>query len=275
MSPVLVARELVRRYPVGRRWFGRQQWLPALNGVSLSLEAGRTLAVVGESGSGKSTLARLLALVDDADGGSLEIAGTPVNDATRRQLRPRVQMVFQNPYGSLNPRQSIGAVLEEPLILHTDLGRAQRRHRVADMLEQVGLRPEFAARYPHMFSGGQRQRVAIARAMILQPQVVIADEPTSALDVSIQAQILNLFTELQKRHGTSFVFISHDLSVVRHIADEVMVMYRGSVVEQAPAARLFDSPQHSYTQALLAATPTLVGQRRRGEGDNLRQLLTG
>ncbi|GBG01556.1 ABC transporter ATP-binding protein [Azospira sp. I13] len=275
MRPVLVARELVRRYPVGRRWFGRQQWLPALNGVSLSLDAGRTLAVVGESGSGKSTLARLLALVDDADGGSLEIAGTPVNDATRRQLRPRVQMVFQNPYGSLNPRQSIGAVLEEPLIIHTDLGRAQRRHRVADMLEQVGLRPEFAARYPHMFSGGQRQRVAIARAMILQPQVVIADEPTSALDVSIQAQILNLFTELQKRHGTSFVFISHDLSVVRHIADEVMVMYRGSVVEQAPAATLFDSPQHSYTQALLAATPTLVGQRRRGEGDNLRQLLTG
>lgn len=263
MSPVLVARELVRRYPVGRRWFGRQQWLPALNGVSLSLEAGRTLAVVGESGSGKSTLARLLALVDAADGGSLEITGTPVNDATRRQLRPRVQMVFQNPYGSLNPRQSIGAVLEEPLILHTDLGRAQRRHRVADMLEQVGLRPEFAARYPHMFSGGQRQRVAIARAMILQPQVVIADEPTSALDVSIQAQILNLFTELQKRHGTSFVFISHDLSVVRHIADEVMVMYRGSVVEQAPAVTLFDSPQHSYTQALLAATPMLV--RWRGE----------
>jgi dipeptide transport system ATP-binding protein len=265
MSPVLVARELVRRYPVGRRWFGRQQWLPALNGVSLSLEAGRTLAVVGESGSGKSTLARLLALVDGADGGSLEIAGTPVNDATRRQLRPRVQMVFQNPYASLNPRQSIGAVLEEPLILHTELGRAQRRRRVADMLEQVGLRPEFAARYPHMFSGGQRQRVAIARAMILQPQVVIADEPTSALDVSIQAQILNLFTELQQRHGTSFVFISHDLSVVRHIADEVMVMYRGSVVEQAPAAVLFNAPQHPYTQALLDATPTLIGQRRNGD----------
>jgi len=253
-SPVLVAHQLSRRYRTRQGLFGCQ-WKPALNGVSLTLEAGRTLAVVGESGCGKSTLARLLAMVDQPDEGTLEIAGLRATAANYQQLRPLVQMVFQNPYASLNPRKSIAATLEEPLQLHSSMSRAQRRHRIGEMLELVGLHSEYGRRYPHMFSGGQRQRIAIARAMMAYPQVVIADEPTSALDVSVQAQILNLFRELQQQFGTSFVFISHDLSVVRHVADEVMVMNLGQIVEQGTLEDVFTSPKHPYTQSLLLATP--------------------
>ncbi|CAD5107976.1 peptide ABC transporter ATP-binding protein [Zestomonas carbonaria] len=256
MSIVLSARELSRHYEVSRGLLRKPALVRALNGVSFDLAAGKTLAVVGESGCGKSTLARALTLIEKPDGGSLEIAG---RDALvhGRELRRDVQMVFQSPYASLNPRQKIADQLAEPLLINTDLNRAERRERVLAMLEQVGLRAEHAQRYPHMFSGGQRQRIAIARAMMLRPKVLVADEPTSALDVSIQAQVLNLFQDLQAEFATAYVFISHNLAVVRHLADEVLVMYLGRAVETGATSRLYERPLHPYTQALLAATPSL------------------
>jgi dipeptide transport system ATP-binding protein len=238
----------------------------ALDGVSFSLEPERTLAVVGESGCGKSTLARALVMIERPTRGTLAIEGTDVasaDAATRSAMRPRVQMVFQNPYASLNPRQTIRATLAEPLKLNTTLSAAERDERIGAMAARVGLKPEHLVRYPHMFSGGQRQRIAIARAMMLQPRVVVADEPTSALDVSIQAQILNLFMDLQDEYGTGFVFISHNLAVVEHVAHDVLVMYFGRVVESGPKARVFAQPLHPYTQALMSATPALrVADRR-------------
>jgi len=232
----------------------------ALNGVSFSLQAGKTLAVVGESGCGKSTLARALTLIEEPSSGSLQIAGhevTGTSHAERKQLRRDVQMVFQNPYASLNPRQKIGDQLAEPLLINTHLSRAERREKVQAMMQQVGLRPEHYQRYPHMFSGGQRQRIALARAMMLQPKVLVADEPTSALDVSIQAQVLNLFMDLQEQYQTGYVFISHNLAVVRHVADDVLVMYLGRPVEMGPAVALYARPLHPYTRALLSATPAI------------------
>jgi dipeptide transport system ATP-binding protein len=233
--------------------------------VSFSLSEGQTLAVVGESGCGKSTLARAITMVETPTGGRLELDGRDVASASKdeiRAMRPRVQMVFQNPYASLNPRKRIVDMLDEPLQLNTRLTLPERRERIAAMLAQVGLRPEHAQRYPHMFSGGQRQRIAIARAMMLQPGLLVADEPTSALDVSIQAQILNLFMDLQASTKIAYVFISHNLSVVEHIADRVMVMYLGKVVEFAPKATLFARPLHPYTRALLSATPSIDPARR-------------
>ncbi|MDX1605227.1 MAG: dipeptide ABC transporter ATP-binding protein, partial [Candidatus Competibacterales bacterium] len=223
-------------------------------------------AVVGESGCGKSTLARLLTLIEPPTDGRLEIDGHVVgdmSDAQHDRLRRYVQMVFQNPFGSLNPRKKIGATLEEPLVINTDLGRHQRRERARAMMDRVGLRPEHYNRYPHMFSGGQRQRIAIARALMLQPRIVILDEPVSALDVSIQAQVLNLLVELQQEFALAYLFISHDLSVVRHIADEVAVMYLGRIVEHGPRRAIFDRPRHPYTRALLSATPVADPRRRR------------
>jgi dipeptide transport system ATP-binding protein len=237
----------------------------ALNGVSFDVHPGETLAVVGESGCGKSTLARALTLIEPPTAGTLTIDGMAATEASAEQakaLRKRVQMVFQNPYASLNPRKRVAQMLEEPLLLNTPMAAGERRERVQQMLAQVGLRPEHAQRYPHMFSGGQRQRIAIARAMMLQPKLLVADEPTSALDVSIQAQILNLFMDLQERTGTAYVFITHNLSVVEHIAGRVMVMYLGRVVEHAPKARLFAQPLHPYTKALLSATPSIDPARR-------------
>ncbi|PTU77893.1 dipeptide ABC transporter ATP-binding protein [Pseudomonas indoloxydans] len=260
MSTVLQAHELTRHYSVSRGLFKPAATVQALNGVSFSLQAGRTLAVVGESGCGKSTLARALTLIEDPSSGSLQIAGREVagaSKAERKQLRRDVQMVFQNPYASLNPRQKIGDQLAEPLLINTELSRAERRDRVQAMMQQVGLRPEHYARYPHMFSGGQRQRIALARAMMLQPKVLVADEPTSALDVSIQAQVLNLFMDLQGQFATGYVFISHNLAVVRHVADDVLVMYLGRPVEMGPAAALYARPLHPYTRALLSATPAI------------------
>jgi dipeptide transport system ATP-binding protein len=238
----------------------------AIDGVSFTLEAKRTLAVVGESGCGKSTLARQLVLIERPTRGTLAIEGTDVAHAdgtTLAALRPRVQMVFQNPYASLNPRWTIHATLDEPLKLNTTLGAQERRDRIASMAARVGLAPEHLARYPHMFSGGQRQRIAIARAMMLSPKVVVADEPTSALDVSIQAQILNLFMDLQDEFGTGFVFISHNLAVVEHVAHDVLVMYFGRVVESGPKARVFGAPLHPYTLSLMSATPSLRATDRR------------
>jgi dipeptide transport system ATP-binding protein len=260
MSAVLTARDLTRHYEISQGLFKPHALVRALNGVSFDLRAGKTLAVVGESGCGKSTLARALTLIEEPTSGSLQIAGHEVKGAdhdTRRQLRRDVQMVFQNPYASLNPRQKIGDQLAEPLVINTSLSRAERRERVQAMMKQVGLRPEHYQRYPHMFSGGQRQRIALARAMMLRPKVLVADEPTSALDVSIQAQVLNLFMDLQQEFGTAYVFISHNLAVVRHVADDVLVMYLGRPAEMGPANKLYERPLHPYTQALLSATPAI------------------
>ncbi|HKS13720.1 MAG TPA: peptide ABC transporter ATP-binding protein [Pseudomonas sp.] len=260
MSVVLTARELTRHYEVSRGLFKGHAVVRALNGVSFELEAGKTLAVVGESGCGKSTLARALTLIEEPSSGSLQIAGQEVAGASkqqRKQLRRDVQMVFQSPYASLNPRQKIGDQLAEPLLINTTLSKAERRAKVQAMMQQVGLRPEHYQRYPHMFSGGQRQRIALARAMMLQPKVLVADEPTSALDVSIQAQVLNLFMDLQKEYGTAYVFISHNLAVVRHVADTVLVMYLGRPAEMGPKEDIYARPLHPYTQALLSATPAI------------------
>jgi dipeptide transport system ATP-binding protein len=268
MTALLEARDLSRHYAVSRGMFKPHATVKALNGVSFTVHPGQTLAVVGESGCGKSTLARALTLIEQPTGGQLTIDGMDAVAASAAQLkalRKRVQMVFQNPYASLNPRKRIEQMLEEPLLLNTPMARAERREKVGAMLAQVGLRPEHAQRYPHMFSGGQRQRIAIARAMMLAPKLLVADEPTSALDVSIQAQILNLFMDLQERTGIAYVFISHNLSVVEHIADRVMVMYLGRVVEFAPKQRLFSLPLHPYTKALLSATPSLDPSRRAGK----------
>ncbi len=258
MTRVLEARALAREYSVARGLFAAPASVKALAGVSFTLEAGRTLAVVGESGSGKSTLARLLTLIEKPTSGALLIEGEDVaeaNAARRRRLRREVQMVFQNPYGSLNPRQKIGAALEEPLLVNTDLSAAERRDAALAIMEKVGLRPEFRHRYPHMFSGGQRQRIAIARALVLRPKILVLDEPVSALDVSIRAQVLNLLAELQEEFQLAYVFVSHDLSVVRHIADEVMVIYLGHAVELGAREAIFAAPKHPYTRALLSATP--------------------
>jgi len=238
----------------------------ALDGCSFSLSQGKTLAVVGESGCGKSTLARLVTLIERPTAGQLLIDGTDVraaNAKTRRELRQAVQIVFQDPYGSLNPRKKVGTILEEPLTINTRLGAKEKRARAEEMMAKVGLRPEFYGRYPHMFSGGQRQRIAIARALMLRPRILVADEPVSALDVSIRAQVLNLLMDLQEEFKLAYLFISHDLGVVRHIADDVMVMYLGRPVEQGPGETIFAQPRHPYTQALLASTPAVDPARRR------------
>lgn len=251
MAVVLSARELTRHYEVSRGLFKGHALVRALNGVSFELEAGKTPAVVGESGCGKSTPARALTLIEEPSSGSLQIAGTEVKGASkseRKQLRRDVQMVFQSPYASLNPRQKIGDQLAEPLLINTSLSKAERREKVQKMMEQVGLRPEHYQRYPHMFSGGQRQRIALARAMMLQPKVLVADEPTSALDVSIRAQVLNLFMDLQKEFNTAYVFISHNLAVVRHVADQVLVMYLGRPAEMGPKEDIYERPLHPYTR---------------------------
>ena len=257
MSLVLETRNITRDYHV-RSGIGAARVIHAVKGATLKLEKGKTLAIVGESGSGKSTLARILTLIDPQTSGELFIEGEPIDirrHGVSKQLRRKVQMVFQNPYGSLNPRQKIGDVLAEPLAINTNLSHPERVEHAHAMLRKVGLGPEHFNRYPHMFSGGQRQRIAIARALMLNPSLLVLDEPVSALDLSVQAQILNLLADLQDEFQLTYVFISHDLSVVRYIADEVMVMYLGDVVEQGTRDELFANPRHPYTRALFAATP--------------------
>ena len=264
---LIEARDLHKYYHIKTGIFQSNLSLQALSGASFDLHAGQTLAVVGESGCGKSTLARLLTLIEQPTAGQLTLDGIDLATANKkevaRQLRKTVQMVFQDPFGSLNPRQKVGDILQEPLLINTNLSSSERREQVLAMMRRVGLRDEHIHRYPHMFSGGQRQRIAIARALILKPKIVVLDEPVSALDVSIQAQVLNLLIELQQELGLAYVFISHDLSVVRHIADQVLVMYLGKPVEQGPSQVVFDSPQHPYTQAFLSATPQANTNRNR------------
>ncbi|WP_047249263.1 peptide ABC transporter ATP-binding protein [Chromobacterium subtsugae] len=266
MTSVLQARDLTRYYDVAQGWLKPKAQVKALGGVSFELSAGRTLAVVGESGCGKSTLARQLTLIEQPTSGSLILDGqdaAKAGGAELKAMRRKVQMVFQNPYGSLNPRQKIGDQLSEPLLINTELSAKEREEKVRGMMARVGLRPEHYFRYPHMFSGGQRQRIAIARAMMLNPKIVVADEPTSALDVSIQAQVLNLFMDLQEEFNTAYVFISHNLAVVEHVADDLMVMYLGRAVEVGAKDRVYDRPLHPYTQALLSATPSIHPEDRR------------
>ncbi|MBS1166958.1 MAG: oppF 5 [Proteobacteria bacterium] len=262
---VLEAQHLARHYSLKRGMFGEPATVRALSEASFKLATGKTLAVVGESGCGKSTLARLVTMIEPPTAGELIIDGKPVhhNRTPSHELRRTVQIVFQDPYGSLNPRQKVGTILEEPLRLNTSLSASARQAKARAMMERVGLRPEHYDRYPHMFSGGQRQRIAIARSLMLNPKILVLDEPVSALDVSIQAQVLNLLMDLQQEFGLAYLFISHDLSVVRHIADEVMVMYLGRPVEFGTADEIFNTPRHPYTRALLSATPTTEPEKRR------------
>lgn len=266
MSTLLVAHALTRTYPISRGFMREPALLHAVGGVSFELAEGRTLAVVGESGCGKSTLARLVALIERPSAGTLRLGGidaTAPKAATLRELRHIVQIVFQNPYGSLNPRKRISTILQEPLAINTTLSGHERRNAALDMMTQVGLRPDQHGRYPHMFSGGQRQRIAIARALMLRPKLIVADEPVSALDVSVQAQVLNLLMDLQHDLKLAYLFISHDLGVVNHIAHDMMTMYLGLVMEHGPKEAIFARPLHPYTQALLSATPGMRGVRER------------
>lgn len=265
MTSVLTVRKLSRSYATSSSPWKKSHRLQALANVDFDLEKGKTLAVVGESGCGKTTLAKQITFIEEPDEGEIFLDGDLVHYRNKRQvkkIRHKIQMVFQNPYGSLNPRQKIYRQIEEPLRINTPMNSKERSELVYSIMEKVGLRIEHGFRYPHMFSGGQCQRIAIARAMILNPQILIADEPTSALDVSIQAQILNLFMDLQDTLSTAYLLISHNLSVVEHIANDVIVMYLGRIVEKSSKSFLFKRPLHPYTQALLSATPFLDPKKR-------------
>jgi oligopeptide/dipeptide ABC transporter ATP-binding protein len=257
-QPLLSVRGLKRHFPQSSSFFGPARFIHAVDGVDLDIYAGETLGLVGESGCGKSTVGRLIARLDTPTAGTIDFDGTRISDlgqGSLKSLRQSVQMIFQNPFSSLNPRMTVGAILEEPLIIHRKGDSAERRRRVLHLLDQVGLRRDQIDRYPHEFSGGQRQRIGIARALALEPKLIICDEPVSALDVSIQAQIINLLIDLQTELGLSYLFISHDLSVVEHISDRVAVMYLGRIVEQAEAPAIYAEPLHPYTEALLSAVP--------------------
>ena len=260
-EPILEATDLVKHFPIQRgivvkRTVGHVQ---AVDGVDLRLYPGKTLGVVGESGCGKSTLAKLLVGLETPTSGSIKLQGKEIGGLSSHRMRPfrrDIQLVFQDPYTSLNPRMTVGDIVGEPFEIHPEvIPKRQRTNEVKDLLDMVGLSPDHVNRYPHQFSGGQRQRIGIARALALRPQVLVCDEPVSALDVSIQGQVINLLERLQDELGLAYVFIAHDLSVVRHIADEVAVMYLGKVVERGTGAEIYDHPRHPYTQALLSAVP--------------------
>ena len=258
MTPVVEGRNIKRYYYLSGGMFRKGKTVHAVKGVNFAVEEGKTLAIVGESGCGKSTVARIITMIDPATSGDLLIDGEKIDIARQAltpEMRSKVQIVFQNPYGSLNPRKKIGEILMEPLVINGKFAADERRDRAMAMLKKVGLEEKHYTRYPHMFSGGQRQRVAIARALMLNPRLLVLDEPVSALDLSVQAQVLNLLQDLQDEFRLTYVFISHDLSVVRHIADDVMVMYYGEAVEHGPRDEVFNNPQHSYTKTLFAATP--------------------
>ncbi|WP_298495900.1 ABC transporter ATP-binding protein [uncultured Maritimibacter sp.] len=257
MNTVVTASHLARHYEVGGGMFRKPGTVRALSEASFTIEAGKTLAVVGESGCGKSTLARLVTLIEEPTAGDLTIDGITATPDNWDKLRQSVQIVFQDPYGSLNLRHRVGAILEEPLkINRPKMSAKERQEKAREMMALVGLRPEHYDRFPHMFSGGQRQRIAVARALMLEPKLLVLDEPVSALDLSIQSQVLNLLLDLQERLDLAYLFISHDLSVVRHVADDVVVMYLGRPVEFGTKDSVFGHPRHPYTKALLSATPS-------------------
>ncbi len=261
MSALLEVVDLVKIYTLARpSLFAPHAKRSAVDGVSFTIEAGRSFGIVGESGSGKSTLARAVMALDRPTAGVVRLAGRSLNEMPRNELRAmraHIQMIFQDPYGSLDPRQRIERIVAEPLSNLAHVTRAERARRVEEALRAVGLGPADALKYPHEFSGGQRQRIAIARALITRPKLVIADEPVSALDVSIQAQVLNLMTDLQRDAGVTYLVISHDLAVVGHICDEIAVMFRGRFVETGPSAALLSRPSHPYTRELVDAAPKL------------------
>jgi oligopeptide/dipeptide ABC transporter ATP-binding protein len=275
MTNLLDVRGLVKHFPVRKGILQREVgWVRAVDGVDLQLKSGETLALVGESGCGKSTLGRLVLRLIEATSGTIEFEGRDVrrlSGGDLQALRRRMQIIFQDPYASLNPTMTVGDALAEPLKLHGLAGAAGRRRRVEELLGLVGLMPQHARRFPHEFSGGQRQRIGIARALAVEPAMIVADEPVSALDVSIQAQVINLLRDLQRRFGLSYILISHGLAVVKHVSDRVAVMYLGKIVEIAPKRALFAAPRHPYTRALLAAIPASDPSLRRGrtilEGD--------
>jgi ABC-type oligopeptide transport system ATPase subunit len=264
-DPLVRVRSLVKEFPIDHGVMLRRNAgaVRAVDGIDFDVHAGETFGIVGESGSGKSTTARLIARLLDPTAGEVRFDGrdiTALRGSALKQVRRELQMVFQDPYSSLNPRRTIGSIVAEPLVVHrVESDRSARTRVVGELLETVGLNPEHYNRYPHEFSGGQRQRIGIARALALRPKLLIADEPVSALDVSIQAQVLNLLRELQRRFGLTMIFISHDLSVVRHMCDRIAVMHDGRIVELASNEQLYDAPRDPYTRELLAAVP---GSRR-------------
>lgn len=258
MNELLTVTSLVKKFPVKGGILSRvRAWVQAVRGVSLEIGPGQTLGLVGESGCGKTTVARMIARLLKPDSGRILFDGTDIAPLEGRGLKPfrrKIQMIFQDPYSCLNPRMKVGEIVAEPLIIQKEVSRREKREKVGELLEQVGLSPDFYDRYPHEFSGGQRQRIGIARAIALLPKLVVADEPVSSLDVSVAAQIVNLLQDLQEKKGLAYLFISHDLKMVRHLSHRIAVMYLGEIVEMAPQEGL-EHPLHPYTQALVAAVP--------------------
>lgn len=267
-EPLLEVKGLKKYFPIARGWQREKTFVRAVDGIDLSIDRGKTLGLVGESGCGKTTVGRLILKLIEPTGGEILFEGENLTHLDKKEIHPMrrsFQIIFQDPFASLNPRMTVSEIVGRPMEIHGLVDRSQRNEKVYQLLESVGLKKEHLSRYPHEFSGGQRQRIGIARALATQPKLIVADEPTSALDVSVQAQILNLMKKLQKEFGLTYLFISHNIGVIRHISDRVAVMYLGKVVEIAEKKALFQSPAHPYTKALLAAVPTLDPRKKREE----------